>query len=216
LGDLLKNEGDRDRALVAYQEAGEIFRELNDRRGLAWVELALSGYHLEAGRLPEAGLKIERALALAREIGESYGESAALNAKATLALVCGDLHNVREFAGQSLARNRLLREPFLVSEALMLLGYAAQVEGYSERAARLFGMAEKNQQSMFDLVKHHLDQAVSAVKAALGGEAFARLYAEGQATYATHSLETLIESVLESEYPAAGSLPSLPYRQDAF
>lgn len=202
LADLLAFEGNFAEAKVTYQEARKIFQELNDRRGLTWSEIHIGTIFLQEEQLEAAAVQFESALVMAREFGEINGEIDALNELGLIAVRQGRVDRARALIRQSLTRNqRLLKERFWASDSLIVLSGVAQVDHRMESCARLLGMSAALDNLPLTHFRPIIVQVSSAAQTALGEEAYLRFYAEGQAAAEQHSLEALIQSVLEREFP---------------
>lgn len=137
-GRLACAQGDYPQARSFFQQTLEIFRELNDKRGIAssWVNLGLVASM--QGNHSEARAFYEKALALHREIGNLVGVANALGNLGGVAWEQGEYATARSYYEEELAIRRQLKEPEGIASSLGVLGGLAQLEGEYDRAVALF------------------------------------------------------------------------------
>jgi predicted ATPase/DNA-binding CsgD family transcriptional regulator len=157
---------------------------------------------LAAGDLDDAAQKLEEAVRWQRAMGFTWGQSETLR-------YLGDLAVARDDIEGALARYRealslVAQEhdyPHLVADALDGVAAVAAARGEAERAARLHGAAAGLRERLGTAVasweQPAHEQRVAAVRAALGDERFAALWASGHA----QRLEAVIAEVLDGRAP---------------
>jgi hypothetical protein len=136
------------------------------------------------GDLVQATALFGEALAHARKIGYKVGEAAALRRLASTALDSGDAPQALRLLGESL---RIVRATGDVEELAGVLDGMARVAALRspERAARFCGMAAALRETMgtarplAEQAPH--EQAVAAIRGALGEQGFAAASAAGRA-----------------------------------
>ena len=139
LGDLASLQGDQERGRTSLGEALALYRELEDKKGIAeslcdlgWIEMVRGG-HERAKELLEEGL------AVARESGDEWTISYALNMRALSTLDQGDLEEANALWEEALALYRKLGDTGRVRSVLFNMAYAECVRGNHERAETLAG-----------------------------------------------------------------------------
>jgi non-specific serine/threonine protein kinase len=139
LGDLASLQGDQERGRTSLGEALALYRELEDKKGIAeslcdlgWIEMVRGG-HERAKELLEEGL------AVARESGDEWTISYALNMRAVSALDQEDLEEANALWEEALALYRKLGDTGRVRSVLLNMAYGEFVRGNHERAEALAG-----------------------------------------------------------------------------
>lgn len=197
LGNTARDQGDYATAKARYEECLTIRRELGDKQGI-WAAYHLLGVIAEQeGDLAQARAIYEECLPVWRELHFSGYVAWTLHGLGFVATRQGDFVGARDLLTESLTTFREMEYTFGLVRGLLRLGGLAVAQGQRERAARLFGvtlgaatgaLAEKAAQQEFN-------REVTVVRSALGEEAFAAAWAEGQAM----SLEQAIVYALASE-----------------
>jgi hypothetical protein len=128
----------------------------------------------------------EQGLQLYREYGgDKSGTARALSTLGRVAHAQGDEASARTCHEESLALWRELGEHRYVAGCLEAFAGVAGAEGCAERAARLFGAAERLREvtgaPLLPADRAERERSVAAVRTALGQEAFAAAWAEGRA-----------------------------------
>jgi tetratricopeptide (TPR) repeat protein len=183
LGCLATERGDFVAARAHFEEALARCRELGDKRGLARALLCSGDLARKEGDRRRARRLYEECLAVERELG-NRGE-AILGALANLAADEGDHVEARRLWGMSLAERQQIGHFHTIAGCLEGFAYLCSKQGQAERAAQLLGAAEglreavRSSLPLRDRADHEC--AASGARAALGEEAFARAWAEGQA-----------------------------------
>jgi predicted ATPase/TolB-like protein/Tfp pilus assembly protein PilF len=137
-GAIATMDGDGEVAARFYEQAVQLERDRDDRRGVprALRNLASGSVHL--GRYEQALPLYEEALALDRELGNSLGECAALRGLAKTALFLGDLDRADELYAQALAVARSVGDRHYVASALAGCGDVARERNRLDQAERLY------------------------------------------------------------------------------
>ena len=139
---ILRALGRLDEALAELTHAQSLAALFEDDTIAASVESALADVAFAPGRIAEARRLAESALVIARRSGSSYREMSLLNMLAGIALALEDPEAARAYAHEAVAAARG-REPHVVTIAIQHLAALAILEGDVERAAQLFGYAER-------------------------------------------------------------------------
>jgi hypothetical protein len=151
---------------------------------------------------------LEAGLVEARRHGHALGIADSLAALGWLALCAGDLGSARAFYAESLKLVQELGHRLEVPaclEGLAAVAYGNEdARGDGERSARLLGAAHALREAMGLPVppdrRPGTERCLEAVRAALGGAAFASAWADGQAM----SLEDAIAYALADASPDEG------------
>jgi non-specific serine/threonine protein kinase len=182
LAAVMQADYERTRTLVEESLAG--YRALGDQQGMADDLLTLGLAAQGQADLVQATALFGEALAHARKIGYKVGEAAALRCLGVAALDSGDAPRALRLLGESL---RIVRATGDVEELAGVLDGMARVTALRspERAARFCGMAAALRETMgtarplAEQAPH--EQAVAAIRRALGEQEFAAALAAGRA-----------------------------------
>jgi tetratricopeptide (TPR) repeat protein len=195
LGLLAVRERDDSGARQLLTEALALFRQIGDATstsGAVWMQGVLA---MVRGDLPGARQNLEEALVSARRLGNKPFVGVNLLMQGCLAHLEGDRGRARGLLAESV---RLLRETGTpgIHAVLGYLGFAAIARGRSAWGVRLLAFAvagppEYNELSVVlpSALKSERDQRLAVARAALGEEAFAAAWAEGQAMTPEQALE---------------------------
>jgi hypothetical protein len=146
---------------------------------------------------------LEEGLALARELDSGESSAFVLNRLALVAERQGDHALARALYEEGLALARELRERLVISTFLEGLARLAGAHGQPRYGAQLFGAANGlGEPGMPRALSEQAEyeQAIVALRAALGEEAFAAAWAEGRAL----PLDEAIALALEGHTEASG------------
>src|SRR5205823_2678594 len=149
-----------------------VFRELGDKKGIAGSLNYLGFIARVQGDLEAARALFEESLTIRREQGTKDGIAWSLSGLGWTAGDQGDYGTARALFEESLATFREIGDKPGTVGVLEGLAAVAVAEAQSERAARLFGAAERIREAMgaplppADRAEH--DHSVAAVRAALG------------------------------------------------
>jgi tetratricopeptide (TPR) repeat protein len=138
-GTLAQGRSDWGPARVYLEDSLALFRQLDDKEGVAYALAAMGLVDLGLKRY-EGGLAlVEESIDRFLEIGQRWAASPMLSFAAAASLSRGDIPRARQSAekGLSLAREVGARDALYLT--LQALATVARAEGDHERAARLFG-----------------------------------------------------------------------------
>ena len=143
LGDAAYFSGDHARARVIHEENLALRRGLDDRWGVAMSLNSLGWVTLAQGEHDRAAALLDEALALARALDDRRGVAMILGSQGLVALDRSDAQAAYGALTQSLRLFYALGN--LLDVILQLIGLAATAGllGQDERAARLYGAAER-------------------------------------------------------------------------
>jgi predicted ATPase/transcriptional regulator with XRE-family HTH domain len=205
-GRLAYSQGDYGRANMLHVEALALWRELEDRAGIAASLNNLGSLANRQGDFGRAVALLEEALALARELGDQglcavtviyLGHSASRRGDVTMAAahyqealrLCGDIG-----------------ERYLLPYALEGWAWATHDQGEGERAGQLYGAAAAlraaTQAVLAPPEATDREQKIAALRAALGPAAFERGWTTGQAM----DLEEAVSYALDGETASTDSV----------
>jgi tetratricopeptide (TPR) repeat protein len=194
LGLIAWNQGDYETARSLFEQSLVLLRELDHTGGIALVLNNLGNVALNQKDYPAARAYCEESLAVAREIGDKRVIAIALYNLGGVALHGGDHAASCSLRQESLVIRHELGDRVGVAECLEGLADAA---GQTERAARLLGAAQALRDALGAPVAPAVESGhqddVAAVRTALGKEAFAAAWAEGQSM----ALEQAVQYALQ-------------------
>jgi non-specific serine/threonine protein kinase len=177
--------GDLAQASALQAEALALRRALGDRPGIAYTLPILGLIAYRQGDLERAGALYEESLALQRDVGDRGGIVFALNGLGLVVARQGAHARARTLFEESLRLSRDIGARGKMAEALEGLMWIGAMRGQPEWAARLGGSAEALRETLgIPLEPEQLDghdQAVQAMRAALGDVALAGAWAAGRA-----------------------------------
>jgi predicted ATPase/DNA-binding XRE family transcriptional regulator len=183
MGDVVYGQGEPARAATLYGESVSLYRELGDRPSMAGVLNSLAVIACSQGDPTRAVTLLEEALVLYHELRERWGITVCLGNLGDVALTQGDLRRGAALHVESLVLAREAGIRGQIANGLEGLAcVAAQVDpdGDPRRVARLLGAAAALRVGGWTPLRIERDRA-EGVQAALGEEAFAAAWAEGQA-----------------------------------
>lgn len=138
LGAIAAMDGDGELAARYYEQAIQLERVRENRRGVPRALRNLASGLIGIGR-PEQALPLyEEALALDREYRDSLGESATLRGLGKAALLMGDADRAEKLYGDALSVARSVDDRQYVANALAGLGDVARERGRLEDAEALY------------------------------------------------------------------------------
>ncbi len=192
LGAVARAQSDLGLARRCGEEKLAFWRNVGDRTGIAASLAELGSVALQEGNPVQAQVLFDQSLTLRREVGDWPRVAASLAHLGDLAYVRGD--HVQAATRYAEGLELLCATPDRGAAAACLEGLAlvAVADGQPEHAARLYGAAAAQRRGTFVL---HVwddpvarDRQVAARRAALGDEAFAAAWAEGQAMTPTEAI----------------------------
>jgi predicted ATPase len=140
-GILAQNQDDFDGADEAYEGALRLYRELEDRRGVAAVLLNLGVLATYRGRLERAADLLEESLALFREDGDAWRIAVGLGNLGLVSQLSGDYERATALYEESLGLRRELGDERGIVMLLHNLGRTALEAGEVDRASELIDEA---------------------------------------------------------------------------
>jgi tetratricopeptide (TPR) repeat protein len=193
LGILATRLGDYARATELYEESLGLQRALGHKQGVGAVLGNLGRVAERQGDYGRAASLIEEALAFARDLGDTREIALSLRSLGAVARLQADYERAASLLTESLALSRDIGARDLMADGLTLLAWVALARGQPGRAARLGGAA----QALWDAIGAPLlpyqrashDQAVAAMRAALGDALFAASWAAGMALSPEQALD---------------------------
>ena len=187
LGWLARGLGDDERANFLMSEGLTLLRTLGDERSRRSMTPGLNHLGLVAcaqGDFERATALLEEGLALSRELGDLLDVGWSLRGLADVARERGEYDRAMELYRDSVALHR--EREYLVGLGQSLVGLArlAMRRDQSERAVRLFAAVTTLRDGMgrppLPVERAKLDEEIASLRARLGDEAFAMVWAEGQ------------------------------------
>jgi hypothetical protein len=176
-------------------EALALYRQIGNAWSMSDTLSALGWFFLGRGKLPEARRNLEEGLEIARRIGHKRGVGLLLLGLGRLAYVEGDRRQARELLTESVGLLRDLGTPGILG-ALEYLGHTAIERGRYAPGVRLLAVVVDGYPIYGELWmltpsarQAELDARLAAARAAVGEEAFAAAWAEGQAMTPEQALE---------------------------
>jgi predicted ATPase/DNA-binding SARP family transcriptional activator/DNA-binding CsgD family transcriptional regulator len=198
LGAVALYEADYERSGTLYEQSLAMYRDLGDKRGVAYSLGSLGVAALERGDHSSAAALLEESVSVLRELGDKVGLARSIENLAAVVIARGDYDQARSLYAESLQLFSEAGDKVSVAACLEGLALVAGRQGALTRAALLSASAASlRAASNAPLPPSNLaDYAgtVSAARAELGEEAFAKAWARGE--------EMTLEQVVE--YAIAG------------
>ncbi len=215
LGVVAMIQGEHELAWSLFQESLAGYRALGSTSMVAMSLTLLGRVAFFRGDAERAGPLLEESVAMSRAAGFTQNLGLALTGLARLTRTRGEPERATALFQESLTHRRAIGDMHGVAECLDGLAGIARVQGKPARATRLFGAAEALREAIGVRVSPS-NRALSepdllAVRAALGQQAFAAAWAEGQAL----SLEAAIEEALAPPEPVAADATPRAARPEA-
>jgi ATP/maltotriose-dependent transcriptional regulator MalT len=168
-------------ARISFEAALSIDRALGDRQHASLVLSYAALAMLRQGDLVTARACEEEALTTKRAIGDSRGAATSLTYLADIALAAHNELEARPRLHESLAILRRMGDDWSLVEALDRCAALEAAEGQMLRAARLFAAVDALRKGLGGTMRRaeragH-ERTVAAVRAALGAQAFAAIWA---------------------------------------
>jgi predicted ATPase/DNA-binding SARP family transcriptional activator len=185
LGEVARELGDYELARSLYEESLAISREMGERTGIALSIANLGLVACALGDYARARSLGEESLAICRELGSQRHIAAVLNDLGKVAAHQGETVAAQTRYAESLTIRRELGDKLGIALSLEAFADLLTVQGQFGRAARLWGAAEALRQAILAPLspkeRETYDRSLTAARTALGEEAFAAAWAEGQA-----------------------------------
>jgi len=193
---ILDEEPARAEALLAESRSVSPFKGIS--LWLGWTLNHLGHAAQLRGDYERAAVLHHEALTIFRSLGDkNFGLPWAYQSLGETALGQGRPDEAERWLHQGLAVSQVLSDQASIAWCLAGLGSAAALDEEPERAARLWGAAERLRQAIgcrpAPAARATYERALAASRAQLGEEAFAAAWAEGNAM----SLEQAIEEALD-------------------
>jgi tetratricopeptide (TPR) repeat protein len=204
LGTIAFATGDLDAARSYLERALPVLNRIGDARGASKALTNLGSVERALGNFAAARSHLEQSLALKDELGDRQGIAATLNALGDLALAEGEPMRGIDHHRQAIQIFTDLGD--LHESALVLTSMAAAHAhgGHAERAARMFGAAEKLRTATGATIlpadREDYERAVERARSSLDPAAFEVAWAEGLAMTSAETLsEVLGEPIAEDQ-----------------
>jgi len=175
--------GEGERSAAAYAEALRWLRETGNPYWVASVQIELGDRLTWCGDLAAAVPILDEALAMLRQVGDSWSLTMGFGQRAFAALAQGDLTNAARLFAEGL--DAALADEMERSALGAVAGLAglALARGEADRAARLLGAVEAGQQRFgVGRIAHamHVERLTTEVRAQLTEPAFDAAWDEGR------------------------------------
>jgi predicted ATPase/DNA-binding CsgD family transcriptional regulator len=192
-------QSDYDQAQSSLEESLQMYRELDDKYGVAHALECLSVAKWRLGDYGRAAQLQEESLALYRELGHEWGIAASLNNLGVVAQEQGDYERAAALHLESLALSRLLGDSLEIGWGLRSLAQVYLRQGQFERSATLL---EESQSILRELgTKLTLAQTLRTLGETVlrqgDGTRAAAVYGEGLALAAEAGSKTEVAGCLE-------------------
>jgi len=210
LAQAVLNQGEAARARALLEESLVLCHQVSDPRGIPNALLVLGQVALVQGEYAATRRLLEESLALFREIGDRQGIAWGLQELGRLAFTQGDMATARSRYEEGLTLLRTFSHPWLIAHSLAGLAEVVAAQGQLAWAARLWGAAQSQLQSigavLLPLMRPNDERSVVAARIKLGEQAFASAWAEGR----TMSLEQILanQQAMPSPRPVLTVPPS--------
>ncbi|MBI3661211.1 tetratricopeptide repeat protein [Candidatus Acetothermia bacterium] len=193
LGNVAREQEDYVSARSFHEESLIIKRELEDKRGIAFSLNNLGEVARAQGDYVSARSFHEESLIIKRELRDKQGITFSLNNLGYVVYAQGDYVAARAFYQESLSIQRELVDKQRIAESLQGLAGVDCAEGQCERATQLLAAA-KSLRDAIDAVLEpaeqiEYDRIMATLRAGLGEEAFARVWAKGAAMTLQQAIE---------------------------
>lgn len=130
--------GDHAQALAYFERGLVLYRQLGDRRGIAWSTRSCAFAHMLHDEYAKAERLLNDSLQLCRATGDAWGEAWSLYALAFLKLAADDLPQARSALEEAVLRLRREKIPLALFRALLALGYVRLDQGDVDSAEALY------------------------------------------------------------------------------
>jgi predicted ATPase/class 3 adenylate cyclase/Tfp pilus assembly protein PilF len=179
------SRGDYEQAGRIYEETLTVVHQLSNKSALAGTLYDLGMVAWAQEDLDLAEKRFNESLAIGHEIEGHYTVAYSLSGLARVAFSQGDYVTADSLYKEALEMFRETANQWNMTYCLEAFAALAVAQGAMERAARLFGATADFYSHLRFLLspleRHHHEQDLAAVRAALGEEAFSAFWAEGHA-----------------------------------
>ncbi|HEX5847840.1 MAG TPA: LuxR C-terminal-related transcriptional regulator [Rubrobacter sp.] len=211
LGLVAMNLGDFDEARAQLQEALPLLVESGEVWTASQAHTWIGTVALLEGDNERAMTRFEEGMALAREIGDRTGMYNALYALASMSLAGGDYPAAKGRFEEAMALSEEMGDRANAAYCLEGLAAVAASQEHPERAARLFGAAEKLLESIgvpvwtsYKPDRAFYEQTIENVRSGLGPDAFEDARQMGRAMTPEHAIAYALEEERARPSPPAG------------
>lgn len=185
LGGCALNRGEIARAQELFEQALELARCGDDSREVIFDLLQLGEATRIAGEYAASARWYQEGLQLAEELDDKWGQVSALLWLGVVKRHQGELTQAALLGKQSLKTSIEIDSNSKLTDSLESLAALAQVQGNVRRAARLFGATDALRQAIQVPLENvdcaDYEQSVTATRAQLDENTFAKAWAEGRA-----------------------------------
>lgn len=184
LGSIPLALGDYEQTASYFDQALALYEQAQDKGGMARILNDLGELALRQSRWSDAAAYFERCLVLFRELGWRGGVSIALSSVADMQRRMGNLDQAVATFQESLRVTIELGTHAATIYVLEGLAEIAQAQGYSRRAARLLGAAERRREEVRKPIEPDkrtaYNNTVQAIMSALGNASYLEAWEEGR------------------------------------
>lgn len=206
LGEIALRAGDEAGAATVWAESLEIAKRLKDEVVIAAVLEDLARLAMRQGDLSAARARSEEGIPLYRKLGDKYHLAQALRNLGEVDRLEGNYPQALEFYRQSLALQLDVNLNRMHLRTMLRLAGTFRQQGRLEQAARLLGAIAAGEETItfFD----NAEPETSAVRRAMGKEAFAAAWAQGRAMTMAQAIDYALAQPVSSpaveraRYPA--------------
>jgi non-specific serine/threonine protein kinase len=204
LGWALLGRGEEERATAYLEESLARSREEGHFWGVPYALTCLGWAAYRRGEHDRSAATLEQALARYRHIGYRWGVAWVLAALGCVVQARGEYTQARIYLKEGLQLSHEIGARGVLAEALEGTAWLPAAEGQTTRAAQLGGAAEAQRlaqrMALHPVLQSGHEQAVQAMRAALGEEAFAAAWAAGRVL----PLDEAVTLALEGHVEASG------------
>ena len=183
LGALAYEQGDFAAAQALYEEFLTTCRDLGDQRGMGGALSQLGILARAQKDFHSAHALFGESLELRRALGDQQGIAFTLANMANVAFDEGDWAHSGALARESLVLFQQLGDQGHIAVALRDMAHLAYMQGFPARAARLYGAEEALRNRLGAGLpprkQTHYEGSITALRAALGSNAFQAAWAQG-------------------------------------
>jgi len=186
-------QGDYATARRHFLKALEWRRQLGTR----WIIVAglwqVANIMCLQGDYPQAEPMYAEALASARALGDQRSEAHIAQELGAVAIHLGDVERATTLLAESLSSFRKWADSLGIARCLMGFADLRQVHGHMEQAARVLSFVEpwlqSNQIQLVHFDRTNYERSVTAARAQLDEETFAKAWTEGRALTMKQAIE---------------------------
>jgi predicted ATPase/DNA-binding CsgD family transcriptional regulator len=174
-------QGDTERAVTLLEESLALAREVGDKYRIGAAQGTLGALALHRGQLVQAETWVQEALALSKELRDKIMTAEVLAQLGEIRRRQGDLMQAKAVCTEGLLLAREVGNHYGTGWNLIGLARIAADEGQLGQAARLFGAADPwlRPGVMDPLERADYERDVEGIRARLGEQAFADVWAQG-------------------------------------